>query len=474
MAAKPLETSFGALLGGIRSSRVKPTESLGHPGTAVYGGYVIERDNDPKLTGVERYRTFSEILANCSVAAAGVRYFLNLTAKATWAFIPADHPRGEELAKLAEEMLTKDPDTSWARIIRRAAMYRFYGFSIQEWTAKRRPDGLLTFSDIAPRAQMTIERWDINTDGSINGVTQRNPQDQQETYLPRGKFLYLVDDSLNDDPTGLGLFRHIVKPVRALFRYEQLEGFGFESDLRGIPVGKAPYSEIRQQVLDGKITEAEGKQAVAALEAFIEKHIKNPELGLLLDSEPFASTDEATRPSSIPKYEVELLKGSPTGLPDIAKAIDRINKEIARVLGVEAIILGDGNAGSNALSQDKTNQFSLTVDSTLAELADSVSKDLLEVLWNLNGWPEEAMPELKPEAVQYRDIEQITIALRNMANSGAILAPEDPAINEVRALIGLSPADELTRDEDASLLPADNGQEEVDEDEKIDLEEGDS
>ena len=62
---------------------------------------------------------------------------------------------------------------SWARIVRRAAMYRFYGFSIQEWTAKRRPDGLLTLADVAPRSQMTIERWDMLTDGSIQGVVQR-------------------------------------------------------------------------------------------------------------------------------------------------------------------------------------------------------------------------------------------------------------------------------------------------------------
>ena len=119
-------------------------------------------------------------------------------------------------------------------------MYRFYGFSIQEWTARRRDDGFLTFADIAPRSQRTIERWDVDEAGQVLGALQRSPQTQEEIYLPREKLLYIVDDTLNDSPEGLGLFRHLVAPSRRLKRYEQLEGFGFETDLRGIPIGRSP------------------------------------------------------------------------------------------------------------------------------------------------------------------------------------------------------------------------------------------
>ena len=449
--ARPLDTMFQTLLGGGRTRNPSPTKTLGHMGTAIYGGHVVSNEKDNSLSDQERFRTFSNILANCSVAAAGVRYFLNLTARADWAFDPAEHPEGERYADLIEGMLTEDPATSWSRIIRRAAMYRFYGFSVQEWTARRREDGLLTLMDVAPRPQMTIERWDVNTDGTVNGVTQRNPQNQQETYLPRSKLLYMVDDSLSDSPEGLGLFRHIVEPARRLARYEQLEAFGFETDLRGVPVGRAPYAELRQAVKDGTITEADAKAAVAPLERFVEKHVKNPELGLLIDSEVFTTTDERTAPSGQSKFDLSLLDGSSTALPDMARAIDRLNREIARVLGVEAIILGDGDAGSHALSKDKTNQFSLTVDSTLEELADTLRDDLMRPLFRLNGWDEEAMPTMKPEAAQYKDVDQITQALRDMAQAGAVLEPDDPAINDVRALLGIEPIDNLTRDEDAAI-----------------------
>lgn len=450
-AVRPLESNFGALLGGRRQTRVNPTDTLGSPGTAIYGGYVVENEKDSTLTDRERYKTFSEALANTAVVAAGVRYFLNLAAGATWTFEPAETPAGEDFAERAERMMTEDPVTSWPRVVRRAAMYRFYGFSIQEWTARRDDEGALTFADIAPRAQITIERWDVNTDGTVNGMVQRNPQNQQEIYLPRGKTIYMVDDTLNDSPMGLGLFRHIVEPVRRLNRYEQLEGFGFESDLRGIPIGRAPYAELRARVESGEITAAQAIKAVAPIEEFIKKHVRKPDLGLLLDSEVFVTTDDATRPSSEKKFDLSLLDGSQTSLPEVAAAIQRINLEIARVLGIESLLMGDGTGGSFALAKDKTSQFSLTIDATLNELVDAFTTDLLDVLWMLNGWPEEEKPKIKVESVQYRSIEEITAAIRDIANSGAMLEPNDPIINFIRGLLGAPMADLMDSEIDAAL-----------------------
>lgn len=451
-AIRPLEQNFGALLGGRRETRVNPTETVGSPGTAIFGGYVVELESDSSLTDRERYRTFSEALANTAVVAAGCRYFLNLLAAAEWTFEPAEgHARSEELAKLAKQMMTEDPQTSWARVVRRAGMGRFYGFSVQEWTAKRRDDGSLTFADIAPRAQITIERFDVDTAGNVLGFVQRNPQDQTEIYLPRGKTVYMVDDTLNDSPQGLGLFRHIVEPVRRLNRYEQLEGFGFESDLRGIPIGRAPYAELNARVESGEITAAQARAAVAPIEAFIKKHVRKPDLGLLLDSEVFVTTDDATRPSSEKKFDINLLDGSQTSLPEVAAAIQRVNLEIARVLGIESLLMGDGTGGSFALAKDKTSQFSLTIDATLKELAETFTRDLLDVLWQLNGWPEEAKPKIMVESVQYRGVEEITAAIRDMANAGALIDPDDPIINFIRGLLGAPLADLTGADIDAAL-----------------------
>lgn len=434
MAPKPIDN----LLNAFRRKKVSPTETIGHPGVGVFGGYVDNGESNASLgTRSEQHKTYSEILANASIVAAGVRYFLNLVSKAEWSFVPSDADTSGEYAQRLYEMLTKDPDTPWHRIVRRAAMYRFYGFSLQEWTAKRREDGIITFQDIAPRAQLTINRWDMATDGSILGVIQTNPQNSQETYLPRGKLIYLVDDTLSDSPEGLGLFRHLVAPAQRLLRYEQLEGIGYEVDLKGIPIARVPIKELQKAVEAGEISQAQATAAQNVMKDFIENHVKTRKLGLLLDSMTYETKDEAGRPSNVPKWDLELLKGDSTSFADMARAIDRINRELARILGVEQLMLGDGQGGSYALSEDKTNSFFLLVDGALTEITEAVEKDIIDPIWTLNGWPDEMKPKASTEAVRHTDVQEVASALRDMATAGAVLDPRDPVVDEVRELMGV-------------------------------------
>lgn len=126
----------------------------------------------------------------------------------------------------------------------------------------------------------------------------------------------------------------------------------------------------------------------------------------------------------------------------VAAAINRLNMEIARILNVEGLLLGADSKGSYALSRDKTNALYLIVDASLNEIREGYQKDIVDTLWTLNGFDPALKPKLKTEAIQFRDIEQVTAALRDMATAGATLAPNDPAINEVRDMIGLSHAPE--------------------------------
>ncbi len=429
----------------------RPTETIGAAGTAVFGGFIQSDEKSSLLQGAERYRTYSNILTNVSIVAAGTRYFQNLVAKASWSFEPGEGDPDGRFAELTEQALTQDPATPFHRIVRRAAMYRFYGFSIQEWTARRRDDGMLTFKDIAPRAQRTIEQWDIDDEGAVIGAIQRSPQTLQTLYLPRQKIVYLVDDTLDDSPEGLGLFRQLVASSERLSRYEQLEGFGFETDLRGIPIGRGPFAALADLQSRGELSAADRAALEKPIRDFIKGHIRSEKLGLLLDSSTFETSDDKAAPSPQRQWDVELLKAGSTSFAENAAAIERVNREMARVLGVEQLLLGSDGKGSLALSRDKTQSFFLIVDSTLKELCESFEQDLITRLFQLNGWPEDARPTVKPEAVNFKDIEQIGTVLRDMATAGAILGPDDPAIGEVRDLLGLSRADTSAVDIDAAL-----------------------
>ena len=427
-----------------RRRKPSPTSTVGVPGTAVFGGFVEVTEKNSQLTGTEQYRVYSDLLANVGIVSGSTRYFLNLISNSTWRVVPADESdEAERFATIIRKQLDS-MDTSWSRIVRRSAMYRFYGFSIQEWTAFKTPEGDLLFKDIAPRPQLTIEQWDVTKTGEVLAVGQRSPQTGELISIDRRKTIYIVDDSLNDSPTGLGLFRHIIESCQRLIRYEQLEGFGFESDLRGIPIGRAPYALLQEAVDNGTITAADKLSAETGLTAFIENHIKNPSLGITLDSIPYESQDEAGTPSTVRQWDIDLLKGSSTSLSDMAKAIERVNREIARILGTEGLLLGEQTSGSHALSKDKSLNFAMIVDSTLTELGDTYERDIIKRLFELNGWPQGMMPTLRPEAAQHRDVTNITQALKDMAKAGASIPLNDPSVNEVRDLLGLSPQPKVT------------------------------
>lgn len=440
----------------VRRTTVPPAATVGTGGAQVFGGFLFTGEADRRLVGLEKYKTYSDILANVSIVAAGVRFFLNLVAKAEWKVEPSDH-EDDQAVKYAEavEKIFRELDTPWHRVVRRSAMYRFHGFAIQEHTAELRKDGVIGFKDIAPRPQRSITQWDVDDFGKVQGMVQTNPNTFKEIYLPAIKVVYMVDDSLNDDPEGLGLFRHVVEPARRLQRFETLEGFGMETDLRGIPVARVPAALLQDMVNSGAINEAQRTQLLAPLTNFLKNHVKNPELGLLLDSTPYRGLDEAGTPSRIRKWDIDILKGegAGAGLKEIAVAIERLNREIARILGVEQLLLGAGDRGSFAMAESKSESFLLIINSTLQELAVTYERDLLRPMWDWNGWDTDKIPTFKIEPVQYRDVSQIAASLKDLAAAGVILSPDDPAVLEMFDMMGLSRPTKTLQDlfGDASL-----------------------
>jgi hypothetical protein len=418
---------------------VKPTQEQGVAGFAVYGGYVHEQFDDPNLFGWKRWKTASDMLASVSVIAASIRFMSNLIARPAWSWEPADDSAAAQEAADFMQSVIDDMDVSWARVVRRSVMYKFHGFMAQEWIAMKRDDGTIGLRSIEPRPQKTITKWDVDESGQIRGIVQTDPQTGAELYLPRGKLLYLVDDTISDRPDGMGWFHHLYEPAQHLKSLLDLEKIGFERDLRGIPIGRAPFSEINKMVRDGKLTEAQGNAMLNDLRDFVSIQRKSNETGMVFDSMPYESISETGKSiTSVMKWGVDLLSGDPQSVEEMGAAIQRLQYEICVIMGTENLMTGRDGGGSMALSQDKSRNLYLTANSILGDIAEGVERDIRDAIWKLNGFAEELKPKARVEDVAFKDAVQIAQVLADMATAGAILAPDDPAIDDLRQLLGIS------------------------------------
>jgi predicted ABC-type ATPase len=117
---------------------------------------------------------------------------------------------------------------------------------------------------------------------------------------------------------------------------------------------------------------------------------------------------------------------------------------MARIMGTEGMLAGANGTGSLALSQNKSENLYLNVNSTLVDMAESMGRDIIDPLWAMNGLPDEIKPKMRPGEIIYRDVEQASAAIRDLAAAGAVLELDDPAIDDLRALAGLPPQPEMT------------------------------
>lgn len=456
---------------GDLAKRAVPTTTIGSsmPMSADLGGTVTAPDRQLNLVGQRRWDEFEEMVRDVAIIAAGVRLFLNLIANAVWTVNPPEglneneQPVAQEYADQAYDALFA-MTSSWSSVVRKAAAFRLWGFAILEWTARRNPDGSIGFLDVEHRPQRTISKWIRDPGGTVEAVEQ-SIMGRAPVKLPRSKIVYAVDDVLTDAPEGVGLFRHLYATGDRLRQFLELEEIGYTTDLRGIPIARAPLGEEAAKAeAAGPVGSESRKKADAIrtsklepLRNFIRHHVRNKFMGLLLPSETYMAktTDGGQTPSAVPKWALELLNGESTAFESMGEAVRRLNQELAMILGVEHLLLGADGGGSLALARSKIGTFYLTVTSTLFDLLEIFDRDLIKPLAEMNGWPEELWPEMGVNEISDRDLEQVAAVLRDLSTAGATIMPDDPIIGEIRDLLGFSRPNEdtLAAQLDMSLNP---------------------
>ena len=439
---------------------------VGTSGTTYVGTFLSSAETNAKLSSPQnRFKTYDQMSLNVAIVATAIRYVSALISSTEWYIHP---PRKKASEKEKTESDVDDPvgalteaeykkareyadaiahnirlmETPWFKVVRAASQFKWKGFSVQEMIAARMEEiapGYIGIKFVENRPQHTIEEWEIDDDsGEVEAFGQRDPNDAgQVNWIPRDKCLYIVDDTLTAQPDGVGLLRHVVELCDQLKRLEQLEGWAFETDLRGVPIGYAPLGILDDMVQKGRISADDRTAQLAGIKSFIENHMRNPNLGLLLDSTPYSGRDATATPSRMKMFELMLAKGSGVGLAEIHQSIERKNHEIARALGVEQFMLGSGGKGSLALSEDKARSLVELINAIIMEITWSIEHDYIRKIFELNRWDLKLMPNVRPDAVALRSVSVIVEVLSKLALAGATIDRNDPVINQIRRMIKL-------------------------------------
>lgn len=363
--------------------------------------------------------SISEMVKNVPIINRAIKDFQNSCSLSNWDAIPAIEeftqgeggartltPESEEakrMADLVKEHILENPNFNFNDVVRRDSGYKYWGFAVSEFEMYLdRRNGIWSFLNIAPRAQATIGRFvEDRRTNTITGFYQS----YDRPIIQRYKTVYVVDDSLDDRPEGLGDLAPLKGHAKRWLNYIDLEDLALWQDLRGTPIARLPIAEY----LNGTMNDGERKafeQIFRNTEILLDNQNRNANLSVVYDSTPFKTSDEADRPSTVRKYELETHQGESKGLTELFNVIVRLEHEMARGLAAEHILLGDTDSGSRALSEDKSKAFYQKVEEALDSLRKAYQNDLVTTFFLANGFDLDLMPKLQVERVDFTTLEE--------------------------------------------------------------------
>lgn len=381
-----------------------------------------------ELRGTKAMRKYREMRENDPVIGATLMATDMLIRATEWSF-----EGDEEGVKFIEDVFD-DMDGSFRNFVAEIIGYLAYGFALFEIVAKRRDDGRVGLKKLAPRAQWTIDKFDVTPQGDILGAYQSTQViGHTYTYIPASKFLLFRTVSVNNDPTGRSILRNAYKSYHYVTRIAEYEAIAIERELNGIPVGRVPSEYLADDATDGQ------KAFVNAFKGIL-RDVKKNEQGYILLPSDLYDHDDGTLTS---KYMVDFNLVASLGTRDIdtGKVIVRHQQDIARTVLADFLMLGQSDRGSYAMSKSKADMFVHSISGYLGTIAEPINDHLIPLLWELNGFPEETMPKIVPGSVVPVDLNDLGLFIRAMSQAGISLA-EDPSLEQdLRVKAGLPPRD---------------------------------
>lgn len=399
-----------------------------------------------QLRGTQGIKKYREMRENDPIIGAILTSMDMMIRNVTW----RTEGGSEQSRDFVEDMLFNMDGATWEEFISDVLSFLPYGFSLFEIVMKRKEDGTITLKKLAPRAQWTVDRFNVDPKGNILGVWQIAAQ--RNVYLPYSKVLHFRTTAINNEPSGRSVLRSAFTAWRAQNEIKYFEAVGIERELNGLPIVSVPSEYLASNATDSQKAFINQVKRIA-------RDVKRNEQGyIILPSDRY--TDEDGKLSNAKMVEFDLIASKGTRDIDTGKVILRYQQEIARSVMADFIMLGASDRGSFALSKSKADLFLKALEGYLGVIAGVLNKRLLPRMWEVNGFDKSDMPKMVPGRVAPTDLEELGQFIQRITLSGADLFPDEGLEKHLRDVAGLPEGDPNRPRPNAEALAADMGTEE--------------
>lgn len=358
MAKTPKVTNTTGEATFEQPGKMTPFAAMGTLGLRQSSGMIWE-EFDPALRGQLAVKTYGKMAREDPICSAILWAIESVLGGIEWDVTPAlapgeDAPAQEavDVADFVRDVMFNDMQTAWAQIISEALSCLTYGFSLHEIIWTKREDGRVGIEDIQPRPQDTLLRWTLDDMGAVTGFIQRHPISGRQMPIPIAKVVHFRVRHHKRDPEGVSMLRAGYRSWVYASNLQNIEAIGLERDLAGLPVARVP-GDLMSRAAAGDPTAV---QQLNAYVVMVRDLRLNQQSGVVLPSDPYPSPDGSSN-GSTRLYDLELLS-APSGRNAAADvAIRRHRGELATSVLADFLMLGQGAAGSWALSTDKTELF---------------------------------------------------------------------------------------------------------------------
>jgi len=410
---------------------------LGSTGLRRAMGYITE-EYLPELAGRQGLEVYRRMQSDPVVG--GLLYGIEcLIRQVSWKVEAVDESPAASEAQAFVESLADDMSHSWSDMMGEVATMLPYGFAPMEIVLKQRrgpteadpryrsqhTDNRYGVRKIALRAQHTIDAWEFDQQGEVQGFHQyRYYEAAPPVFVPIDRVLLFRTKAVSGNPQGHSILRSAYAPWWRRTRLEEIEAIGIERDLAGLPVYMCPAEQMDDKTPEGAKRHQDALRLVSSVK-------RNAQEGIVIPS----NRDEKGNLF----YEFKLLNSGGTRAINIDGSIQRYDARILMSCLADFMMLGQGKAGSWALSTDKTELFSIALNVFLQSIADTLNRGLLPKLWALNGMDPAVMPRWVPGEIEPPDLTALGSFVSSLTTAGATLFPDDRLEDHLRAQAGLPP-----------------------------------